>query len=106
MELAAVTELLTQYEQFIKGDGRHHVWLIGRGYENCLVYDSHNIEYACGPLDAFERVLRALGFFDGDVAIPSPHTHHYHHENRDVEQAFMSEMDWIHFPLVEEHDDP
>lgn len=106
MELAAVTELLTRYEQFIEGDGRHHVWLIGRDYESCLVYDNHNIMYAYGPLDAFERVLRVLGFSEGEVAIPSPHTHHYHAQNADVEQAFLSEMDWIHYPLVEEHDDP
>jgi hypothetical protein len=70
-----------------------------------LVFDNHNMIYAYGDLDRYESELQARGFRRGSVAIPTPHSHHYHAEFDQSEDELIAYWDWKKFPL-EPDDDP
>lgn len=70
-----------------------------------LVYDNHNVIYAYGPLDAFERILLAQGLARAEnVAFPVPHMHRYNVEFDEQAKSLLSYWNWIHFPLQESDD--
>lgn len=96
---------LYTFQEFFERDGRHHLWVMSTGGEGQFIFDNHNMIYAYGDLDRYESKLRSRGFTQGSVAIPAPHSHHYHAEFDRSEDELMAYWDWKKFPL-EPDDDP
>ena len=107
-ELEDLELLLWRYQEFFEQDGRHHIWVMSPHTGAQLIYDNHNLIYAYGPLDDFASVLQSEGLTEVDcpILIPSPHGHNYNPGNASTEDEFFAELEWQHFPLVEDHDDP
>lgn len=96
---------LYTFQNYFEQDGRHDLWVTSVGGEGQLVFDNHNVVYAYGPMDEYERRLRLRGLEPGEVRHPSPHTHNYHLEFDSDEDDLMEHWEWIHFPL-DPSDDP
>ncbi len=75
-------------------DGRHDLWIADPEAGAQLVLDRHHVLYAYGPLDDFVRELSAAGFERGEIAIPSPHAHHYHADFDADERAIVGHFAW------------
>jgi hypothetical protein len=92
-------------QEFFEQDGRHHLWLMSTNGEGQFIFDNHNVVYAYGDLDAYERVLRGRGFREGAIRTPAPHSHHYHAAFDVCESDVLAYWDWKRFPL-KDSDDP
>jgi hypothetical protein len=97
---------LEDFRDYFEKDGRHHLWIFGLGDKSQLVYDNHNVIYAYGPLESFERVLVEAGLEPGEVPRPAPHVHVYSEAFDKDEDRILSQHHWKWFPLVEETDEP
>ena len=95
---AGLTAFLDEFAEFFEGDGRHQLWIASPS-AGALVYDRHELIYAYGPLDSFERVLASRGFEQGVVAVPAPHAHHYRAEFDPLFTRLMERWPWAHSPL-------
>lgn len=91
--------LCRHFKAFLEGDGRHHLWIGSVDNKGMLVYDQHNVIYAYGDLAGFSQVLVELGFEEGRVEIPYPHSHHYHWELADLEDEMIEDREWMYLPL-------
>lgn len=98
-------QFLNTFRAFFEQDGRHHLWVMSLEDGAQFVFDNHNVIYAYGNLDRFERLLREHGYRDGNVEIPIPHAHHYHPELDAAEDELFSYWDWKAFALSPS-DDP
>lgn len=87
------------FQEFLEGDGRHHLWIGSPGSADLLVYDQHDVIFAYGALDKFERVLVDCEFTAEEFWFPSPHTHSYDPANVREEDAIMSYFEWQFFEL-------
>ncbi|MCW5947304.1 MAG: hypothetical protein KIT74_09775 [Fimbriimonadales bacterium] len=102
--LADLESFLKRFSTFFEEDGRHHIWIRSSDAVSALVYDQHNIIYAYGSLDAFERVCTNEGMTEGSVDVPFPHAHAFQ-EKYDQELAvLLSEWSWERTDLVEDVD--
>ncbi len=101
LELFAYT-----FQEFLEGDGRHHLWFIDVSTGRQLIYDNHNLIYSYGNDDQVMSLLETKGFTPGDPDIPVPHEHCYNREFDKCEDEIMEYFEWLEFPLQEEHDDP
>jgi hypothetical protein len=90
---------LYTFQEFFEQDGRHHLWIKALGDGSQFVFDNHNIIYAYGDLDRYERELEAAGFRAGKVEIPAPHAHHYHGEFDSSEDDLFEYCEWKKTPL-------
>jgi hypothetical protein len=90
---------LLRFRDFFEQDGRHHVWIISKGGDGQLIFDNHNVIYAYGRVERFERRLVASGFEVGEVEIPFPHEHNYHAEFDTAEEELLNFWPWTKFPL-------
>jgi hypothetical protein len=102
MSLERVRVFLKEYGQFLASDGRHHFWIGASDHNGLLVYDQHNVIYAYGALEEFEKVVLSKGFTRGAVRFPGPHSHHYHLQNDAAEDRMFAAFEWMHFPLQEQ----
>jgi hypothetical protein len=102
VERREAEDFLRGFSRFLESDGRHHLWISSVPDRATLVYDRHNILYAYGPLELYEKVLVARGMREGSVRFPVPHTHHYNAELDEEEDRMMSVWPWKEFPLGEE----
>ena len=85
---------------FFDEDGRHHVWLFSYSNKATLAYDRHNVIYAYGPIDEYQKILGRIGYQQVDsIKIPSPHGHQYHAEFDENERKIASSAHWIYSPL-------
>ena len=100
-----VEAFFRRFADFLEGDGRHQVWLASEDETCLLVFEQHDILYAYGDLDGYERLLRERGFRPGEVAIPVPHFHHYRDLFDPDEDAVLGWWDWRRSDL-READDP
>jgi hypothetical protein len=99
LDRVLVTNFFQQFGEFIATDARHDVWLHSHPDDATLVWDRHDLIYAYGPLDAFEKVLEAIGFRLAEaVPIPSPHAHNYH-EQWDSSERQLVALGWTASPL-------
>ncbi len=96
---------LGRFRGFLEQDGRHHLWIVSPEAHAALVYDHHQLVYAYGPLEEYERVLRQAGMDEGPIVVPPEHQHRYHSEMDEEEDAVMAFREWTWFPL-EPEDDP
>jgi hypothetical protein len=101
----ALERFLHTFREFLEQDGRHHLWVTSLSDEGQFVFDRHNMVYAYGDLDRYESHLDSAGFVRGQVAIPFPHSHHYHTEFDTAEDELMEYWRWKKFPL-EPDDNP
>jgi hypothetical protein len=101
-----VAEFCRRFEPFLRGDARHHLWIKSSDGPGLLIYDRHDWIWAYGDLPAYIEVLRQQGFREGEVMLPSPHAHHYHHDAfaGDVD-AILDWFDWTRTPLRPGDDD-
>lgn len=90
---------LDTFQEFLEGDGRHHVWVGGPGSTDLLVYDQHDVVFAYGNLDRFEESLRSAGFQEQEFWFPVPHMHSYDPANSSVEEKLLQADDWKYFEL-------
>ena len=102
---AELEGFLMRFQEFFEQDGRHHLWVMSVAGEGQFIFDNHNVVYAYGDLDRYERALKQLGFVPGEIRNPSPHSHNYHGEFAPEEDAVMNYWEWIEFPLQPD-DDP
>ncbi len=96
------------FGDYFERDGRHHVWFADFASGSQLVYDDHDLIYSYGNDDHVISLLKAKGFEETDPpnVIRSPHVHCYNQEFDAKEDEIMDYLQWIEFPLQEEHDNP
>jgi len=92
-----------QFEDYLEGDGRHHIWF--RDFDSCsqLIYDNHDLIFAYGDEERIISILKAKGFKEGEPTIPDPHAHCYNRQFDTMEDQIIEYFDWLEFPL-EDHD--
>ena len=96
--LDRLTTFIDEFSAFFEGDGRHHLW-VASASAGAVVYDRHELIYAYGPLDDFERVLASRGYKETSVEVPAPHAHHYRAEFDSHLVRLMKRWHWRHSPL-------
>lgn len=97
--------LLVRFREYLRGDGRFHLWFHDPAANATIVWDRHNVIYAYGPLAEYERRLSALGFQRGLIEIPAPHAHHYRRELDPDARAMLTHFDWRRSDLQPSDDD-
>lgn len=96
---------LTRFSKFFEGDARHHLWIGSENSTDLLVYDNHNVIYAYGDIERFEKVLNGLGMQQVEIVrFPCPHSHNYHQEFDQAEDELLRSQDWKYFPLQNSDD--
>lgn len=102
LDLNEIRHFFQRFGRFLSEDARHDIWLHSQDDEATIVLDRHNLIYAYGPMDVFDRVLLDAGLERATVLpIPDPHVHNYHAEWDDHERALLSSMAWTFSPLRE-----
>lgn len=91
---------LDRFGPFLGSDRRHEFWIKAGEGPDLLVYDPHEIVFAYGDLDRFERALLAEGYVPGEVSIPVPHMHYYHAENDADTESLLASRLWTYFALT------
>jgi len=104
IDAGQLADFLADYRDYFENDGRHHVWIMSLSDSATLVYDNHDVVYAYGPLESYERTVTRLGLRNHQVRFPVPHTHCYNFEYDAEEERLFEQWRWLHFPL-EEGDD-
>lgn len=94
-----VQSFLAHFHEFLTEDARHDLWLFSKADNATLVWDRHDLLYAYGPLQQFERVLQTWGVAKGDPQVPVPHSHPYYPEYDEQEKEVVGCFDWIVSPL-------
>jgi len=97
-----VLGLLERHADFLTGDGRHNLWIAGLDGTRQLVYDQHELLFAYGDIAAYEKILMRLGYVEGELELPRPHSHYYNAEYDEAESRMLEEFDWLHFPAEAE----
>ncbi|WP_308990288.1 hypothetical protein [Roseibacillus persicicus] len=95
---------LYTFQEYFESDGRHHLWIGAPDGSAMLILDQHDVIFAYGDLDAFERILHAEGYMPKDFWFPAPHGHSYNPENDKHEDEIMSHFDWTRTDLQEGDD--
>ncbi len=93
---------LDDYADLLETDGRYDLWIKPVDGPDHLIYDRHEIVYAYGDVDRFQRVLEARGYVPGDVLIPNPHERPYRAANDEAQRRLFDAFEWTHFPLTED----
>jgi hypothetical protein len=75
---AELSRFLRRYGTLFEDDARAQLWVGELDGAGMVVLDEHDLLYAYGPLDRFERVLREQGYEPGDPRVPVPHEHRSH----------------------------
>lgn len=96
---AELRSFLRRYRELFEHDGRHHLWVASPVDDATVVYDQHNVLYLYGPLLRFENVLKEQGLSEGEVLLPSPHSHHYHEELDSEVDDMLTRYEWQWYPL-------
>jgi hypothetical protein len=109
MTHADVASFFDEFGKLFSDDGRAEAWIgsmqeEGGRARDFIVLDNHDLLYAYGPLDEFERILRDRGFTAGLAEVPAPHEHHYNPQF-DTEEARLREWSgWSRVLPLEEED--
>lgn len=94
-----VEEFLREFGRFFCEDSRHDLWVRSHGDDATIVLDRHNLIYAYGPLEPFERELKSSSAREGEPAVLGAHVHHYHPAWNDMERRMLGRFDWQISPL-------
>lgn len=94
-----VEGVLAKFGRFFAEDARHDVWLHSAG-GGTLVLDRHNLLYAYGSLEEYERTLKMFGVQPGELPnAPAPHALHYHEAWDAMEREAARTFAWRITPL-------
>jgi hypothetical protein len=96
---ADVEEFLKEFGRYLCEDSRHDLWVRSHDDDATIVLDRHNLIYAYGPLELFERALKSSGAHVGEPADLGTHAHHYHAVWDDMERRILGRFDWRVSPL-------
>jgi hypothetical protein len=88
-----LTELVLEYQDFLRCDARHHLWLNAAG-GGTLILDEHDWLYSYGRNEAVESYLRPLGFEPGKPELPFPHIHNESSENTPAMEKLLASRPW------------
>jgi hypothetical protein len=99
VDRAAVEDFLARFSDYLRSDGRFHLWARSQSSNASLVWDNHNIIYAYGPLDDYGQQLNRLGFAEGSSPISFAHTHNYRPECDADAAAVLGLWEWYKTPL-------
>lgn len=103
LSLDEVRQFFEKFGQFLAEDSRQDIWVRSHTDDATIVLDRHNLIFAYGPLDVFEKELVAAGLTAATPKeIPDPHVHNYHAEWDDAERAILKALDWTVKPLREQ----
>jgi hypothetical protein len=91
-----------RFSAFLASDARFDLWVHSPSDKATVVWDRHNVLHAYGPVTAYERELRALGFSEGEVVALGDHCHHYHADLDEDAKALVAAFDWSATPLRDE----
>lgn len=98
----ALELLLDRNRDFLERDARHHL-VVGTIPPNISVrYDQHDYLRVDGPFPNLEGMLGEMGFTEGEIAMPIPHSHHHHPQFDADAEALLGTGHWIRSPLTEE----
>ena len=75
MTYADVASFFDEFGRLFAEHGRAEAWVGSTHEGGLIVLDEHDLLYAYGPLDEFERILRDRGFTAGLPEMPVPHVH-------------------------------
>ncbi len=103
-EVSAATlhRFLKRFANYLCADARFDLWVYSPESEGTIVWDRHNLIYAYGPLRKYERVLRAMGFEEGNPNVEFAHAHYYRSECDEDAKALLDYFDWSCSPLQPE----
>ena len=105
MNRSDVNNFFESYFKFFDEDARHHVWLYSTTDKATLIYDQHNVIYAYGPIDEYQKILDRMGYDKFElIKFPVPHGHRYHLEFDEKEREITASENWIYSPLREGDD--
>ncbi|ROL69480.1 hypothetical protein BK634_17210 [Pseudomonas chlororaphis] len=90
---------INEFTPLLSRDSRFDLWVYAPEENATVVWDRHDLLYAYGPLDAYTRELRALGFSHGQPEMPVPHAHNYHAKLDDLSRQLINRFEWRHSPL-------
>jgi hypothetical protein len=102
---AEVIRLVDRFAGFLCSDSRFDLWVYSPSERATIVLDRHHQLFAYGPLDRFSSALRALGYEEGEVAVPFPHMHQYMPEFDSDAKAFLGALAWSRSDLQPEDED-
>jgi len=105
MERDRLRGFLTDFRDYLEGDGRHHLWIASLDGISQVIYDNHNVIYAYGDLEAFAEIARRRKMIEQQVRFPVPHTHCYNAIFDSEEDRIFNEYEWIRSPL-QPNDEP
>ncbi|MGI4830308.1 MAG: hypothetical protein ACRYFU_19220 [Janthinobacterium lividum] len=97
-----VTRFLSEFEDFLEKDGRHHLWIRAESGAAMLVYDRHNLIYAYGDVPAFVTKLMQQGLSEVQpdaITVHDPHSHHYHAAFDSQAEKILDFVQWHWTPL-------
>ena len=94
-----VEDFLSEFGQFFCQDSRHDLWVRSHDDDATIVFDRHNLIFAYGPIERFERELQSLGAREGEPAVLGAHVHHYHPAWDDMERRVLRYFEWRITPL-------
>lgn len=100
-----VKEFLSNFGDLLEKDGRQNLWIRSAFEEAMVVYDRHNLLYAYGRMPELISILRRDGLKEvqsGSIAVPSPHSHHYHASFDGEEMRLLNSFEWHWTPLQEQ----
>jgi len=70
-----LTRFTRRFGDLFADDARAQLWIGELDGIGLLGLDEHDLIYAYGALDTFERALRERGYTTGDPEVPDPHMH-------------------------------
>lgn len=96
---AEFIEFLAQYSEFLGADSRFDIWSHSPNSGGTVVWDRHNLLFAYGPLNSYDRALKKLGYELGKPTVDFPHVHFYRGEFDDYAKSLLEYFEWGHKPL-------
>lgn len=100
-----VRRFLSEFGTFLENDGRQNLWIRSESGAAMLVYDRHNLIYAYGHLTEWSLILLRAGLNEVArdlIAVPDPHSHHYHSAFDSEAERLLGSLDWDRTPLLEQ----
>ena len=90
---------LYTFQEYFESDGRHHLWIGTPDGSAMLVFDQHDVIFAYGDLNTYEKILIKEGYTPKEFWFPSPHGHSYNPENDKYEDEIIGHFDWVRTDL-------
>lgn len=97
---ADLESFFSEFGRFLCGDSRHDLWVRSHVDDATIVFDRHDLIFAYGPLELFERKLKSAGARQGEPAVLGAHVHHYHPDWDDAERGVLRRFEWRFTPLL------